>query len=62
MRDTSPLAVSICETAKMLNLGRTTVYKLLNKKRLPLIKVGSRSLVPVAAIHDFVAELAREAA
>jgi excisionase family DNA binding protein len=62
MRDTSPLAVSISEAAKMLNLGRTTVYKLLNEKRLPLMKVGSRSLVPVAAIHEFVAELAREAA
>jgi len=51
-QDAGPLlgALSIRETATTLSLGLTSVYKLLKDGRLARIKVGRRTLIPIASI------------
>ena len=49
-----PLLVSITETAQTLNLGRTSVYALINEGKLETRKMGRRRLVTVASIRRLV--------
>lgn len=49
------LTVSPERAAQMLDLGRTKVFALLADGELPHMKVGRRTLIPVGALHDFVA-------
>jgi len=49
------LAVTIPQVARCLSVGRSTVYKLINSGELPVIKIGKRTLVPMAALHSLVA-------
>lgn len=51
---TEPFAVSIPEAARLIGCGRSTLYQLLKTKEIPLMKLGKRSLVPVAALRKFV--------
>ncbi|WP_299191295.1 helix-turn-helix domain-containing protein [uncultured Erythrobacter sp.] len=51
-----PLLVSITETAQTLNLGRTSVYALINEGKLETRKMGRRRLVTVASIRRLVGE------
>jgi excisionase family DNA binding protein len=44
------LVASITGTAKMLGLSRSSIYRLIAVKKLKTVKVGSRRLVPLAAI------------
>lgn len=39
------LAYTIPEAVSATGLGRTTIYELIKRGELPLVKVGSRSLV-----------------
>ena len=57
-----PLNVSVREAARILGCSRSKVYQLINAKRLTVLKLGTRTLVPVAALRALVATLAREAA
>lgn len=45
------LFASINETAKVLNLGRTSVYLLIKEGKLETRKLGRRRLVTVASIR-----------
>lgn len=57
----SPL-VTVPQACAMLRISRWTFYtKFVHTKRLSTIKIGTRRLVPVAAIHRLVEELASEA-
>lgn len=40
-----PLVYSVAGAAKTASLGRTTLYKLIAEKRLPVIKIGNRTLI-----------------
>ena len=51
-----PLLVSVAETASALNLGRTSVYALINAGKLETRKMGRRRLVTVASIRRLVGE------
>lgn len=51
---------SIPETAKVLGIGRTTVYELLDAGRLKRVKVGTRALISAESIDAFVAQLIAE--
>jgi excisionase family DNA binding protein len=42
------------EAAEALRLSRRTVYELIRSGRLRTVKVGSRRLVPVAAVREYV--------
>lgn len=49
------LAYSINETARMLSLGRTSVYAMIGDGRLEAFKLGRRTLVKAASIRRLVA-------
>lgn len=50
------LLVSINDTAKALNLGRTSVYELIKEGRLETRKMGRRRLVTVSSIRRLAGE------
>lgn len=56
-----PLAVPISEACRIIGCQRTKFYQLLNEKEIVRIKVGNRSLVPIASLRDFVARKMTEA-
>lgn len=53
-----PINASILEAAKALGVGRSTIYELLNNRKLQSVKIGTRRLVTTASIRAFAAELA----
>jgi excisionase family DNA binding protein len=53
---TPPLSVSVDEAARLLGLGRSNVFKLLESGEIRSVKVGSRRLVPRKALEEFLAE------
>ena len=48
--------MSVDEPATMLGVGRSTIYELLETGRVRSVKVGTRRLVPIAALDDFLAQ------
>jgi excisionase family DNA binding protein len=50
-----PKAFSVDEAARSLSLSRTSLYELLDSGRIRSVKVGSRRLVPTAALDEFLA-------
>jgi excisionase family DNA binding protein len=51
-------ALSVKETGEAVGLSRATLYRLIGQKRLSTIKIGSRTLVPVAAIDALLEKAA----
>lgn len=51
-----PLAVSPNEAARLAGVGRTTLYAALSSGDLKSIKIGTRRLITVDAIHAWLAE------
>ncbi len=51
-----PLSVSVDEAARLLGLGRSNLFKLLESGEIRSVKVGARRLVPRRALEDFLAE------
>ena len=49
-----PIAVSINDTAKVLGIGRTSVYEMIKDGRLEAFKLGRRTLVRVDSIRRLV--------
>jgi excisionase family DNA binding protein len=54
----APLAVNPTKGAKVMGVSRSTFYQLLRNGELPLIKIGTRSLIRIADIESKLAELA----
>ncbi len=50
-----PLSVSVEEAARLLGLGRSNLFKLIESGELRSVKVGSRRLVPRRALEEFLA-------
>lgn len=48
------LAYSIREACQASSLGRTTLYALIAAKRLPVIRVGGRTLVSADALQKLL--------
>lgn len=53
---TDRLTVSAAELAKMLGLGRQTIYRLAAERRIPCTEVGRRKLFSVDAIRKWLEE------
>ena len=53
-RPQPPIAVSPDEAARLAGVGRTTLYAALAKGDLPSIKIGTRRLIRVDAIRDWL--------
>lgn len=50
-----PLALSINDTAKLLSLGRTSIYAMIADGRLEAFKLGRRTLVRMESVRKLVA-------
>lgn len=48
------LAYSINRTAKVLGVGRTTIYKLIKCGEVDTLKIGSRTLITTASITRLI--------
>ena len=48
------LAVSVAEACRLLGMGRTLLYELLDDGSLSSIKVRGRRLVPMHSMREFV--------
>lgn len=48
--DENKLVVSAGEAADLLDLSRSTVYRMIQRGALPALRVGRRRLIPRAAI------------
>ena len=46
----SPRAVSIIHAGLMLNVSRSTIYRMIGAKRLRAIKVGARTVIPISSL------------
>ncbi|MBC8716796.1 helix-turn-helix domain-containing protein [Ochrobactrum sp. Marseille-Q0166] len=55
MQDYSSL--SIAQTARFLGIGRSTLYNLIKEGRLPVRKLGKRTLILRDDLDQFVASL-----
>jgi excisionase family DNA binding protein len=49
------------DVMRVLNLGKTAIYEQLRSGRLRSVKQGRARLIPISAIHDYVALLEKEA-
>ena len=56
------VAHSVENTAALLDVGRTTVFEMIRTGRLKAVKLGGRTLIPDAALRDFLASLPAVAA
>ena len=48
------LLLTVEEAAQALNLGRTRMYALLQRRSVASVKIGRTRLVPVSALHVFI--------
>jgi excisionase family DNA binding protein len=50
-------ALSVAQTARILGIGRSTLYQIIKEGRLPVRKIGKRSLIMRDDIDRFVTSL-----
>ena len=53
-----PLALSVEDAARATSLGRTKLFELIRAREIEAVKVGGRTLVPVASLKAFLAKKA----
>jgi len=53
-QDITPLAVGVQEAARMLGVGRTSLYQLVQQKRIASFSIGARRLFKRAELERFV--------
>lgn len=58
----APISVSPEDAAQMLGLGRTKTFELIRTRELPSIKIGRRTLIPVAGLHSLIERYAAKQA
>ncbi len=54
MEKLEPLAVSAAEAARLLGVSRPTLYTLLNQEGFPSFHVGTRVLVSVDGLREWI--------
>jgi excisionase family DNA binding protein len=52
-----PILYTAEEVADILHIGRSTVFKLMQKNQLESIRLGRSRRIPLDAIQDFIANL-----
>lgn len=57
-----PIFASVHETKRLLSLGSTRVYELMNANELEKVKAGAKTLITVASIQRYAKKLIDEAA
>lgn len=46
--------LAVPEVARLLAVGKTTVYKLINTKELPVTKIGSATRITLHAVNEYI--------
>ncbi|KAF5071993.1 Helix-turn-helix domain protein [anaerobic digester metagenome] len=54
------LAISVSELAKLLGIGVPHAYDLVHRADFPAIKVGRRTIIPIAKLEEWLAEEAEK--
>jgi excisionase family DNA binding protein len=57
-----PLTVTVPEALRITGLGRTSLYRLIEEKKLRRVKVGSRTLIDFGSIKKLVESQVEQAA
>lgn len=52
--DELPLMLSVREIAKVLGISKTSAYDLVRSKGFPVLKIGSRLVVPKEKFREWV--------
>jgi len=52
-----PALLRLPDACRFLSLGRSKVYELIARGDLEVVKIGSRTLVPMASLEKFVRTL-----
>ena len=50
----TPILLSIGETADALRVSKPTVYRLIERRELPAVRVGGQLRVDLAALQDYL--------
>ena len=56
----APIAVRVPEAAKMLGIGRSRFYELIDSGDIEIVKLGRATLVPVDGPHALIERLRAE--
>jgi excisionase family DNA binding protein len=56
---TLPRLLAIKQAIYEMGISRTAIYQLIKEGKLKTVKIGRRRLVPIEAIEDLVAGLAK---
>ena len=56
-----PAMLSVAEACKRLGFSKWMLYRQINEGKLSSVKVGSRRLIPLRAIKEFIRKLEDEA-
>ena len=48
------LLLTMVEAARVLSIGRTTMYELVDAGEIDVVHIGRSARVPIAAVEDFV--------
>lgn len=51
---TDKMAYSVAEACAVLGLGRTRLYEEIKSGRIPVKKIGKRTLIPVSGLVAFL--------
>ena len=54
---TTPLCYSPLQAAKLLNIGRTTLFALLGRGEIKARKLGTRTLIPATELSRYIDSL-----
>ena len=55
-----PLAVSAPEAARLLGVSKPTVYQMMNREDFPAFKVGTRTLISVEGLREWIRKQVNE--
>ncbi len=53
--DPPKIGYSIREACKATSLGRTTIYAAIAAKKLRVVRIGGRTIIPAEALHELIA-------
>ncbi len=57
MSNPEVVGLSVAAAAKFLGVGKTTVYELIRKGRLPAYKLGKRTIIKLSDLQALLASL-----
>jgi excisionase family DNA binding protein len=64
-KSTAPFAstlLTVAEACSALRISKWTLYRLIQRKQLKTIKIGSRRLIPLQSVEHFITQLQAEGA